>query len=92
MVSSVMISPDEKRLGKDIPDERKKIIYRAYKKYGNINDHKLNELLHSYNSPLCVDENPVMLAYIMANNIVFKDEKLALWYREFVKEFDNENE
>lgn len=87
-----MISPDENRHGKEIPNDRKKLLYHVYKKYGNINEHKLNELLHSDGSPLCMDQNPYMLQYIMMHNITFKDSKLEKWYRDFLLEFEENEE
>lgn len=91
MFKSILILPDEKKLGKEIPDERKKILFRVYKKYGNVNEHKLNELLHSNGSPLCADRSPIILAFIMKNNITFKDEKLVNWYMDFLSYYE-ENE
>ena len=89
MYNSVMISKEEKEMGKEISDNRKEIIYRVYKKFGNINEHKLNELLHLKGSPLCANDNPSLLAYTMSHNISLKDEQLVNWYVDFLEYLDN---
>lgn len=89
MFNSVLITKDELKRGKEISKDRKKILYRVYKRYGKINEHKLNEMLHNYDSPLCMDKNPYMLAYIMKHNITFKDERLQDWYVRFLDEFED---
>ena len=88
MRKSILNSKHELAQGKNIPQEKKKVLYRVYKKYGGINEYKLNEILHECESPLNVDKNPVMLSYIMKYNIKFNDEKLEEWYKNFLEEYE----
>jgi hypothetical protein len=39
-----------------------------------------------------MDQNPYLLQYIMMHNITFKDSKLEKWYRDFLLEFEENEE
>lgn len=80
MNGSIMICNSDIELGKKIPKENKKILYEIYKRYGRVNEHKLNEIIHLGNSPLNVDKNPYALALAMKLNLVISDEAIEKWY------------
>lgn len=85
MQNSILISKDEIKLGKEIPKERKEILYGIYKEYGKLDQFKLNEIIHSEGSPANMDKDPYKLSIIMMLNMPILDKAIARWYYEYMQ-------
>lgn len=80
---NIIINDEEIKIGKDISEDRKKIIFKIYDLFGKLSDFKLHEEIFSNDSPLqFIYAIPDVLAVYIRFNISVPKSQTKKWFEE----------